>query len=133
MLILPKGVFMQTYVGNLEKDTEDNQNFRKVVYTGKHCQLVLMTLKVGEDIGMEVHPDVDQFLRFEKGRGTVIIDGEKTEVSDGFAVVIPAGSQHNVINTSETKELKLYTVYSPANHPEGTIHTTRAEAMEAEN
>ncbi|NCO12612.1 MAG: cupin domain-containing protein [Candidatus Pacebacteria bacterium CG_4_10_14_3_um_filter_34_15] len=123
---------MQTYIGNLEKDTEENQNFRKVLYTGKHCQLVLMTLKVGEDIGMEVHPSVDQFFRFESGQGMVIIDGEEAEVSGGFAVVVPAGSQHNIINTSPTENLKLYTIYSPANHPEGTIHATKAEAMEAE-
>ena len=123
---------MQTYVGNLEKDTEENQNFRKVLYTGKHTQLVLMTIKVEEEIGMEVHHDVDQFFRFEKGQGLVIINGEKTEVSDGFAVVVPAGSEHNIINTSPTEDLKLYTLYSPANHPDGTIHKTKAEAMEAE-
>ena len=123
---------MQTYVGNLEKDTEENQNFRKVLYTGKHTQLVLMTIKGEEEIGMEVHHDVDQFFRFEKGQGLVIINGEKTEVSDGFAVVVPAGSEHNIINTSPTEDLKLYTLYSPANHPDGTIHKTKAEAMEAE-
>jgi len=123
---------MQTYIGNLEKDTEQNQYFRKVIFTGRHTQLVLMTLKVGEDIGLETHHDVDQFFRFESGEGLVIINGEESIVSDGFAVVVPAGSEHNIINTSSTDELKLYTLYSPPNHPEGTIHQTKAEAMVAE-
>jgi mannose-6-phosphate isomerase-like protein (cupin superfamily) len=91
-----------------------------------------MCLKPGEDIGMEVHDHVDQFFRFETGEGKVIIDGEEHKVSDGFAVVVPAGSQHNIINTSDSKELKLYTVYTPPNHPEGTIHATKADAMAAE-
>ncbi|MCX6724084.1 MAG: cupin domain-containing protein [Candidatus Staskawiczbacteria bacterium] len=113
---------------NIEKDTIENENFRKVLYTGKHSQLVLMSLKPKEEIGMEVHEDNDQFFRFEKGQGKVIIDGNEYEVKDGFAVVVPAGSQHNVINTSKTKELKLYTIYSPAHHKDGIVRTTKIEA-----
>jgi len=123
---------MQYYSGNLEKDTLDNNYFRKVLYTGKHAQLVLMSLQPGEDIGLEIHNHVDQFFRFEQGEGTVIIDGQEINVADGQAVIVPAGSEHNIINKSQTGPLKLYTIYSPANHPEGTIHKTRAEAMEAE-
>jgi mannose-6-phosphate isomerase-like protein (cupin superfamily) len=123
---------LKGYVGNIEEKTLNNTYFRQVLYTGKHAQLVVMSLKPGEDIGMEVHDTVDQFFRFEKGEGKVIIDGEESAVSDGSAVIVPAGSNHNIINTSQTEELKLYTVYSPPNHPDGTIHKTKEEAMAAE-
>jgi len=123
---------MTGFVDNIEKLTEDNGNFRQVLFTGKYCQLVVMSLKPKEDIGMEVHPDVDQFFRFEKGRGQVVINNETSPVESGFAVVVPAGSKHNVINVSDSEDLKLYTVYSPPNHPPGTVHQTKAEAVAAE-
>jgi mannose-6-phosphate isomerase-like protein (cupin superfamily) len=91
-----------------------------------------MTLKPGEDIGKEVHPDVDQFIRVESGTGEALMDGETTTLSDGMSIVIPAGAEHNVTNTSSSEPLRLYTLYSPPNHPDGTIHRTRAEAMQAE-
>jgi len=119
---------MKGFVSNIEKDTLENSNFRKVLYTGKYSQLVLMTLKPNEDIGLEVHDTVDQFFRIEKGAGKVIIMGVEYEIGDGTAIIIPAGTEHNIINTSATDELKLYTVYSPANHKDGTIHVTKAEA-----
>jgi len=122
---------MTGFVDNIEEKTEQNNFFRQVLYTGKHTQLVVMSLLPGEEIGMEVHPAVDQFFRIEEGQAKVIIDGEEHEVSDGFAIIVPAGSQHNVINTG-SNSLKLYTLYSPPNHPDGTIHRTRAEAMAAE-
>ena len=120
---------MKGFCSNIEKDTEGNENFRKVLYTGKHSQLVLMSLKPKEEIGIEVHKDNDQFFRFEKGQGKVIIDENEYEVSDGFAVVVPAGAQHNVVNVSDSEELKLYTIYSPAHHKDGVIRLTKAEAM----
>lgn len=123
---------MNFYVSNIEKDTQENNNFRKVLQTSPHSQLVVMSLKPGEDIGMEVHNNVDQFFRIEQGRGVAILDGTEYEIEDDFAVVVPAGTEHNIINTSETEDLKLYTIYSPANHPDGTIHKTREEAMQAE-
>ncbi len=123
---------MTGFVDNIEEKTENNTNFRQVLFTGKYAQLVVMNLKPSEEIGMEVHPNVDQFFRFEDGDGKVIINGEEQIVSDGFAVVVPAGAEHNVINTSTTEELKLYTIYSPPNHPDGTIHKTKEEAMGAE-
>ncbi len=123
---------MSGYVDNIEEKTKTNSYFRQVLFTGKNCQLVLMSLKPNEDIGMEVHNNVDQFFRFEQGQGKVIIDGQESVVDDGVAVVVPAGAQHNVINTSSSEDLKLYTVYSPPNHPEGTIHQTKDEAMVAE-
>lgn len=124
---------MKGFVQNIEKATLENSNFRKVLYTAKHCQLVLMSLKANEEIGMEVHNDNDQFFRFEKGQGKVIIDGNEYEVSDGFAVVVPAGSQHNVINVSATEDLKLYTIYSPAHHVDGIVRATKAEAEDPAN
>ncbi len=120
---------MRGYIDNIEKLTLENENFRKVVYTTKHSQLVLMSLSPKEEIGMEVHEDTDQFFRFEGGEGKIIIDEAESSVSDGFAVVVPAGAQHNVINTSESASLKLYTIYSPAHHQDGTIHKTKEEAM----
>ncbi len=120
------------YVDNIEDRTLENNNFRKVLYTGKHMQLVVMTLKPGEDIGEEVHETVDQFFRIEEGEGKVIIDGEESKVEDDMVVIVPAGALHNVINTSKEKDLKLYTIYTPPNHPKRTIHVTREEAMEYE-
>lgn len=122
---------MAGYFGHIEKDTLENTFFRKVLYTAPHSQLVLMCLKVGEEIGMEVHTENDQFFRFEQGQGKVVISGEEFLVTDGDAIIVPAGSEHNVINVGES-ELKLYTIYSPAHHPDGTIHKTKEEAMAAE-
>jgi mannose-6-phosphate isomerase-like protein (cupin superfamily) len=125
---------MKGYASNIERDTLDNDNFRKVLYTSKHSQLVLMSLKPKEEIGMEVHPDNDQFFRFEKGEGKCVIDGNEYEVKDGTAVVVPAGAKHNVINISDSQDLKLYTIYSPAHHKDGVLRATKeeAEANEAE-
>lgn len=120
------------YIGDIEKETKENENFRKVLTTGQYSQLVVMSLLPGEEIGMETHSNTDQFIRIEKGEAKVILDGEETEVEDDFAIVIPAGTEHNVINIGE-KKLKLYSIYSPAEHPAGTIHQTKAEASEAEH
>jgi mannose-6-phosphate isomerase-like protein (cupin superfamily) len=120
---------MKGFKSNLEKCTLDNSNFRHVLYTGKYSQLVLMNLKPGEEIGEEVHKTVDQFFRFEKGEGVVSIDGVKHKVADGNAVIVPAGAKHNVTNTSKTEELKLYTIYSPPEHQDGTVRKTKAEAL----
>ena len=119
---------MKGFMGNIEKETLENENFRKVLYTGKHSQLVLMSLAPKEEIGMEVHADNDQFFRFEKGEGKVLIDGNEYAVVDGVAIVVPAGAQHNVVNVSETESLKLYTIYSPAHHQDGIVRATKAEA-----
>jgi mannose-6-phosphate isomerase-like protein (cupin superfamily) len=118
---------MKGYVVQIEDATRNNVNYRQVLFTAKHSQLVLMNLKPGEEIGEEVH-ELDQFIRFEAGEGTVILDGQKETVGDGFAVVIPAGTRHNVLNTSKTKDLKLYSLYSPPEHKDGTIHQTKQEA-----
>ena len=120
---------MTGYVDNIEKITEGNQNFRQVLFTGQHAQLVVMSLLPGEDIGMEVHDTVDQFFRIESGEGKVVMNGEESAFGPGFAIIVPAGTQHNVIATSA---VKLYTLYSPPNHPDGTVHVTKAEAMAAE-
>lgn len=120
---------MKGFKSNIEKDKLGNSNFRRVLYTGKHSQLVLMNLKPGEEIGEEVHQTIDQFLRFEKGEGVVSIDGIKHKVADGDAVIVPADARHNVTNTSKTKELKLYTIYSPPEHQDGTVHKTKADAL----
>jgi mannose-6-phosphate isomerase-like protein (cupin superfamily) len=120
---------MKGFKSNIEKETLGNGYFRRVLYTGKNSQLVLMNLKPGEDIGEEVHKSVDQFFRFEKGEGIVSIDDIKHKVADGDAVIVPAGARHNVMNTSKTKELKLYTVYSPPEHQDGTIRKTKADAL----
>ena len=119
---------MKGYVDDIEKITEENTSFRKVVYTGNHLQLVVMSLKPGEDIGEEVHPKVDQFFRVEEGKGKVVMDGEETEFEDGFAIVVPSGVSHNVINTGD-EDLKLYTIYAPANHIDGIVHATKEDAM----
>jgi mannose-6-phosphate isomerase-like protein (cupin superfamily) len=119
---------MKGYKTNIEEATKENNNFRQVLYTGKYSQLVLMSLKPGEEIGSEVHNDIDQFFRFEDGHGKVVIDGIEHEVEDGFAVIVPAGAEHNVINTSNDEDLRLYTIYSPPEHKEGTLRATKAEA-----
>jgi mannose-6-phosphate isomerase-like protein (cupin superfamily) len=120
------------YVSNIEKDTIKNTDFRRVLYTGKFSQLVLMTLVPGEEIGAEVHDDVDQFFRFEKGEGMVVIDGVEHKVSDGMAVVVPSGAKHNVINTSKRSKLRLYTIYSPPEHQDKVVRHTKAQAMKQE-
>lgn len=119
------------FAADIETDTVKNTDFRRVLYTGKYSQLVLMCLKAGEEIGSEVHDDIDQFFRFEEGEGKVVIDGAEHAVKDGSAVIVPAGAEHNVINTSKTADLKLYTIYSPPEHQDKTIHTTKAEAEAA--
>lgn len=120
---------MVGYVANIEEKTLKNSYFREVLFTGPHSQLVVMTLLPGEEIGMEVHHDNDQFFRVEKGEGKAILDGEENVITDGFAVVIPAGTEHNIINTSSTEELKVYTIYSPADHRDKTIHKTKQDAL----
>jgi len=119
---------MKGFHTNIEKETLENGNFRKVLYTGKHSQLVLMSLAPSEEIGMEVHPDNDQFFRFEKGVGKAIIDGNEYELANGDVIIVPAGAQHNIINTSAEEELKLYTLYSPAHHKDGVVRATKTEA-----
>jgi len=119
---------MKGYTINIEEETIANKNFRKVLYTAKHMQLVLMSLKPNEEIGMETHPENDQFFRFEQGVGKCIIDGNEYAVKDGSAVIIPAGSKHNVVNTSDTEDLKMYTIYSPAHHKDGIVRATKADA-----
>ena len=119
---------MTGYVGNIEEKTLSNTYFRQVLYTGQHAQLVVMSLKPNEEIGFEVHEIVDQFLRIEKGNGKVIMDGEEHNLGDGSAIVVPSGVKHNVINTSGESDLKLYTVYSPPHHKDGTIHKTKKDA-----
>ncbi len=116
------------YKGDIEKLTMENTNFRQVLYTALDCQLVLMSLLPGEEIGMEVHDEGDQFFRFESGIGKVIVDDTEYEVADGDAVIVPVGSRHNVINVSQTEMLKLYTIYAPPHHKDGTVRATRAEA-----
>ena len=117
---------MDGYVVNIEKASSENENFRKVLYTAKNCQLVVMNLKPGEDIGMEVH-HLDQFIRVESGVGKTILNGVEHALADGYAVVVPAGTEHNIINTSPDKPMKLYTVYAPPNHLDGIVHITKAD------
>ena len=119
---------MAGFSTNIETETLDNDNFRRVLYTAPHSQLVVMTLQPGEEIGLETHGDGDQFIRVEAGQGEAVLDGERHALSDGAAVVIPAGTEHNVVNTSATEPLRLYTVYSPPEHPDGTVHQTKQEA-----
>ena len=124
---------MTEYVGPIDKLTRANSNFRQVLFTAKHTQLVVMCLGPGEEIGDEVHQDVDQFFRIEQGEALFVFDAkDERSARDGDAVVVPAGTYHNVINTSRTAPLKLYTLYSPPNHSNGTVHKTRAEAEAAE-
>lgn len=119
---------MPGFVSNIEEKTLQNAKFREVLFTGPHVQLVVMALKPGEEIGLETHDDVDQFIRIEAGEGVAILDGKEFPLEDGTAVVIPAGTEHNVINRSKTQPLKLYSLYSPPEHPAGTVHATKAEA-----
>lgn len=119
---------MKGYFANIEEETLSNSDFRRVLYTGKHAQLVLMSLSAGTEIGMEVHEENDQFFRFESGTGLVVIDGNKYQVSDGSAIIVPAGAEHNVVNTSQTEDLKLYTIYSPSHHKDGIVRATKEQA-----
>jgi len=124
---------MTGFVGDIEKLTEKNKNFRKVLYTGKYAQLVVMCLEPGEEIGNEVHETVDQFFRIEEGKAKFVFGGNEVHlVKMGDAVIVPAGTFHNVINASKKERLRLYTIYSPPNHPDGTIHKTKADAEAAE-
>ena len=126
---LKEVINMTGYVINIEEKTLENNYFRKVLFTTDKSQLVVMALKPGEEIGMETHPEHDQFIRIESGTGKAIMNGEEHEITDGSAIVVPAGTQHNVINTSEV-EMKLYTIYTPPEHKQGTIHKTKEEAKE---
>lgn len=119
---------MAGYSVNIEDRTQKNNAFREVLFTGPNSQLVVMALKPGEDIGVETHDDVDQFIRVESGTGKAVLDGKEHKLEDGTAVVIPAGTEHNIINTSQNEPMKLYTVYTPPEHPDGTVHKTKAEA-----
>lgn len=120
---------MKGFVDDIEKLTVENDYFRKVLYTGKHLQLVLMTLQPGEEIGSEVHETHDQFFRIEEGEGKVIIDGKSTPIKDDDAIIVPAGAQHNVINTG-SEPLRLYTLYGPPEHRDGVLHATKADETE---
>jgi len=121
---------MVGYVTNIEQDTLDNDDYRRVLFTGKNTQLVLMTLQPGDEIGREVHEEHDQFIRVEAGTGVARLNREEHSLSDGSAVVIPAGVEHNVVNTSSSEPLRLYTLYSPPEHPDGTVHRTKADEPE---
>jgi len=121
---------MASLVVNIEEETKRNTNFRKVLATNTHSQLVVMSLMPGEDIGEEVHDAIDQFIRLEEGSGKAVLDGQEFPIEDDWAVVIPAGTKHNIINTSN-EIMKLYTIYSPPEHAEGTVHATKAEAQAA--
>ncbi len=123
---------MKGFKGNIETATLENTDFRRVLYTSKHSQLVLMSLQPGEEIGMEIHTENDQFFRFESGHGKCIIDGNEYELKDGDAVVVPVGAQHNIINVSQTEPLKLYTIYSPAHHKDEIVRKTKKDAAENE-
>jgi mannose-6-phosphate isomerase-like protein (cupin superfamily) len=118
---------MKGYVSNIEQDTLSNEDYRRVLFTGRNTQLVLMTLRPGEEIGRETHEEHDQFIRVESGEGVVMLGGEEHRLEDGTAVVIPAGVEHNVINTSRDERLRLYTLYSPPEHPDGTVHRTKRD------
>lgn len=122
---------MKKYIGNIEKETLENENFRKVLFTGEHSQLVVMSLLPNEEIGMEAH-HVDQFIRIEEGEGVAILNGEESRLEDDFAIVIPAGTEHNIINTSDSRKMKLYSIYSPGEHPDGTIDETKEDAIKRE-
>jgi mannose-6-phosphate isomerase-like protein (cupin superfamily) len=123
---------LKGFIINLEKETMNNTDFRRVLYTGRFSQLVFMSLKAGEEIGEETHDNVDQFFRFEGGEGKVIIDNIEHKVTDGIGVIVPAGAKHNVINTSQTQELKLYTIYSPPEHQDNVVRHTKQDAMASE-
>lgn len=123
---------MAGYSVDIEAKTLKNENFREVLYTAPHMQLVVMTLQPGEDIGQETHHDRDQFFRVEAGEGEAVLDGERHALTDGWVVVIPAGTEHNVINTSASEPLRMYTLYAPAEHPDGTVNRTKQDATEYE-
>lgn len=123
---------MAGYVADINKTATTNEYFRKVLFTAKNSQLVVMTLQPTEEIGMEIHEDNDQFIRVEEGEGKAILNGKEFKIKDGWAVVISAGTEHNIINTSKRNKMKLYTIYSPPHHPDGTIHKTKADAERAE-
>jgi mannose-6-phosphate isomerase-like protein (cupin superfamily) len=119
---------MRGYIDNIEERALENEYFRKELYTDKHLQLVVMSLAPGEEIGMEVHNQEDQFIRIEQGQGKAILSGKESPLSDGTVIIIPAGTEHNIVNASEDAPLKLYTLYSPPHHADGTVHKTKAEA-----
>jgi mannose-6-phosphate isomerase-like protein (cupin superfamily) len=123
---------MKGFNSNIKKDTLENMNFRKVLYTGENSQLVLMSLKPNEEVGMETHEENDQFFRFEKGEGKCIIEDSEYAIIGGSAIVVPAGARHNIINVSDSEDLKLYTIYSPAHHKDGIVRATKKEAEENE-
>lgn len=118
---------MKGFIGNIEERTAANRDFRRVIYTGSHVQLVLMTLPPGKDVGEEVHEDNDQFFRVEQGKGEVVIDGKKTKIESGTAIVVPAGARHNITN-SGAEPLTMYTLYGPPHHADGTVHHTKEDA-----
>ncbi len=120
---------MSGYIGNLEELTKKNGDFRRVLYTGPHCQLVLMALQPTEEIGVETHDTVDQFFRIEEGTVQIVMNGETATLTSGMAAIVPAGTTHNVINVSDTAVARLYTIYSPANHPDRVVHHTKADAL----
>lgn len=120
------------FIADIEDQTEDNRDFRRVLYTGPHMQLVLMSLAPGEELGEEVHETTDQFFRVEEGNGEVVIDGRETRIESDIAIIVPAGARHNVRNTGH-KPLKFYTLYAPPEHPDGTVHRTKADAERAEH
>lgn len=123
---------MKGFKTNIEKATVNNADFRRVLYTGPHMQVVLMTLKPNEEIGAEVHSENDQFFRFEKGSGKCIIDGHEYAIADGDAVVVPSGAKHNIINTSDSEELRMYTIYAPPHHKDGIVRHTKEDAEKRE-
>lgn len=123
---------MKGFVTAIEEATLENEDFRRVLYTAPHCQLVLMCIPAGTDIGEEVHEDGDQFIRIEEGEGKAVIDGAETTLTDGTVVIVPAGVRHNIINTSADEALKLYTLYAPPHHKDGTVHRTKEEAEKDE-
>jgi mannose-6-phosphate isomerase-like protein (cupin superfamily) len=122
---------MKGFVADIEELTEKNDDFRRVLYTGKNLQLVLMAIEPGSEIGEEVHHDRDQFFRVEKGKGTVVIDGQRSEIKGDDAIIVPAGARHNIMNTGD-EPLRLYTIYGPPEHRDGTVHPTRATAEASE-
>jgi mannose-6-phosphate isomerase-like protein (cupin superfamily) len=123
---------MKGFIADIEDQTEENRDFRRVLYTGPHMQLVLMSLAPGEELGEEVHETTDQFFRVEEGKGEVVIDGRETRIESDIAIIVPAGTRHNVRNTGH-KPLRLYTLYAPPEHPDGTVHRTKADAERAEH
>jgi len=123
---------MAGYSVDIERETLENGDFRRVLFTAPQSQLVVMTLQPGEEIGTERHEGHDQFIRVEAGQGEAVLDGERHPLADGSAVVVPAGTEHNVVNTSSTEPLRLYTIYSPPEHPDGTVHRSKQEADEYE-